>query len=118
MSFTNPITPGFAPDPSVVLVKDTFFLVNSSFHVFPGLPIYTSKDLQNWTLTTHAISSPSQLDLSKAFTKFIPLPSGLPLVITGGLFPQPSGITRRRSTSSAPMPTKQVIRLGILSRTS
>jgi beta-xylosidase len=46
--FKNPIIPGFAPDPSVVLVDGDYFLVNSSFHVFPGLPVYTSRDLQNW----------------------------------------------------------------------
>jgi beta-xylosidase len=46
----NPIIPGFAPDPSVARIGDTFFLVNSTFHVFPGLPIYASKDLLNWTL--------------------------------------------------------------------
>lgn len=45
----NPIIQGFAPDPSVCLIGDTFFLVNSSFHVFPGLPIYMSKDLMSWT---------------------------------------------------------------------
>jgi beta-xylosidase len=46
----NPIIPGFAPDPSAILIGDTFFLVNSTFHLFPGLPIYASKDLVNWTL--------------------------------------------------------------------
>ena len=49
MTFKNPIIPGFAPDPSVIFVDDTFFLVNSSFHLFPGLPIYASKDLNSWT---------------------------------------------------------------------
>ncbi len=44
----NPIIPGFAPDPSAILVGETYFLVNSSFHIFPGLPIYTSKDLVSW----------------------------------------------------------------------
>lgn len=50
MSFSlgNPIIPGFAPDPSIVLIDDTYFLVTSSFHLFPGLPIYTSKDLLSW----------------------------------------------------------------------
>lgn len=43
----NPIIPGFSPNPSVVLIGDTFFLVTSTFHVFPGLPIYASKDLVN-----------------------------------------------------------------------
>ena len=45
---TNPILPGFAPDPSICRIGDTFFLVNSSFHVFPRLPIYASKDLVSW----------------------------------------------------------------------
>ena len=44
----NPIIPGFAPDPSLVLVDDTYFLVTSTFHLFPGLPIYISKDLVHW----------------------------------------------------------------------
>lgn len=49
MKFENPIIPGFSPDPSVVLVGDTFFLVTSTFHVFPAVPIYASKDLTTWT---------------------------------------------------------------------
>jgi beta-xylosidase len=48
MAPVNPIIPGFAPDPSIVQIEGTFFLVNSSFHVFPGLPIYASKDLISW----------------------------------------------------------------------
>lgn len=86
MKISNPIIRGFAPDPSIVFVKDTFFLVNSSFHVFPALPIYASKDLQNWQLISHAISKPSYLDLSKSFVKHIPLPDDKSLVVTGGLF--------------------------------
>ena len=44
----NPIIPGFAPDPSLVYVDGFYFLVNSSFHIFPGLPVYASKDLREW----------------------------------------------------------------------
>ena len=44
----NPVIPGFAPDPSLVYVDGTYFLVNSSFHIFPGLPVYASKDLREW----------------------------------------------------------------------
>ena len=44
----NPIIPGFSPDPSICLIDGTFFLVNSSFHLFPGLPIYSSNDLISW----------------------------------------------------------------------
>jgi beta-xylosidase len=46
----NPIIPGFAPDPSICLVEETYFLVNSSFHLLPGLPIYTSTNLTEWKL--------------------------------------------------------------------
>lgn len=86
MRISNPIIPGFAPDPSIVLVKDTYFLVNSSFHIFPALPIYTSKNLRDWDLVGHAISNPSYLDLSRSFVKHIPLPDDQSLVVTGGLF--------------------------------
>lgn len=44
----NPVIPGFAPDPSLVYVDGTYFLVNSTFHIFPGLPVYASKDLKTW----------------------------------------------------------------------
>lgn len=46
--YRNPIVPGFSPDPSVVLVDGIYYLVTSSFHVFPGLPIYASRDLKEW----------------------------------------------------------------------
>lgn len=48
MISVNPIIPGFSPDPSAVKVGQWFYLVNSSFHLFPGLPIYVSKDLTSW----------------------------------------------------------------------
>lgn len=86
MEITNPIIPGFAPDPSVVLVDDTYYLVTSSFHVFPGLPIYTSRDLRDWTLRGHAISRTTQLSLKNAWTSYIPVPDTPNLIITGGLF--------------------------------
>lgn len=44
----NPIIPGFSPDPSLVKVDGWYFLVNSTFHLFPGLPIYASQDLLCW----------------------------------------------------------------------
>lgn len=60
--YKNPVVPGFAPDPSVVLVDDTFYLVNSSFHVFPGLPIYASKDLRSWSQIGSLSDLPNQAD--------------------------------------------------------
>lgn len=65
-TFTNPIIPGYAPDPSIVRVGEDFYLTNSTFEYFPGLPIYHSRDLVNWTLIGHALHRPSQVDLDTA----------------------------------------------------
>ncbi|KEF61530.1 murein transglycosylase [Exophiala aquamarina CBS 119918] len=61
-SEVNPIIPGFAPDPSVVLINDTFFLVISTFPIFPGLPIYASKDLVTWKQIGECVGVVSQRD--------------------------------------------------------
>ncbi|EEU37970.1 uncharacterized protein NECHADRAFT_84319 [Fusarium vanettenii 77-13-4] len=53
--YQNPIVPGFAPDPSVVHVDGVFYLATSSFHFFPGLPIYASRDLKEWTHIGHSM---------------------------------------------------------------
>lgn len=60
--FRNPILTGYYPDPSVMRVGDDYYLVNSSFAHFPGLPIFKSKDLVNWTQIGNAIDRPEQLD--------------------------------------------------------
>ncbi|MXY04977.1 MAG: glycoside hydrolase family 43 protein [Gammaproteobacteria bacterium] len=57
-TFTNPILPGSYPDPSIVRVGDDFYLVNSSFEYFPGLPIHHSRDLVNWELAGYALQDP------------------------------------------------------------
>ncbi len=54
---SNPILPGFNPDPSICRVGDDYYLVTSSFAFYPGLPIYHSRDLVNWKLVGHAIDS-------------------------------------------------------------
>ncbi|WP_281614806.1 glycoside hydrolase family 43 protein [Flammeovirga sp. SubArs3] len=54
--FKNPILSGYHPDPSICRVGDDYYLVNSSFVWFPGLPIYHSKDLVNWEHIGYGIS--------------------------------------------------------------
>jgi xylan 1,4-beta-xylosidase len=39
-NFSNPIIPGYYPDPSICRVGDGYYLVNSSFEYFPGVPIF------------------------------------------------------------------------------
>jgi xylan 1,4-beta-xylosidase len=63
LKIQNPILPGFHPDPSICRVGDEYYIVNSSFEWFPGVPIHHSRDLANWRLIGHALTRPSQLDL-------------------------------------------------------
>ncbi|HEV7609254.1 MAG TPA: glycoside hydrolase family 43 protein [Steroidobacteraceae bacterium] len=60
-SFHNPILAGYYPDPSVVRVGDTFYLVNSTFAHWPGIPIHSSRDLVHWKLIGHALSDPAKV---------------------------------------------------------
>ena len=61
--YYNPILAGFYPDPSLCRVGDTYYLVNSSFTFFPGVPLSTSKDLVNWTPAGHVLTRQSQVPL-------------------------------------------------------
>jgi xylan 1,4-beta-xylosidase len=66
MTWTNPIVPGFYPDPSVCRVGNDYFLVTSTFEYFPGVPVFHSRDLVNWRQVGHCLSRPSQLPLKGA----------------------------------------------------
>ncbi|KAL0765352.1 hypothetical protein CaCOL14_012101 [Colletotrichum acutatum] len=60
-TYLNPVLSGWHSDPSCVQVNGTFFCATSSFLTFPGIPIYASKDLINWSLISHVWSRESQL---------------------------------------------------------
>ena len=62
----NPVIPGFHPDPSVCRVGDKFYLVNSSFQYFPGVPIFESADMQHWTQIGNVLDRQTQLPLKGA----------------------------------------------------
>ena len=64
--YKNPVIAGFHPDPSICRVGDDYYIVNSSFQYFPGVPIYHSKDLVNWELIGNVLDRPSQLPLKGA----------------------------------------------------
>lgn len=61
--FVNPILAGFYPDPSICKVGSDYYIVNSTFGYFPGIPIFHSKDLVNWKLIGHVLDRPEQLNL-------------------------------------------------------
>ncbi|MCU0373712.1 MAG: glycoside hydrolase family 43 protein [Chitinophagaceae bacterium] len=64
--FYTPILQGCYPDPSMVRRGDDYFLVNSSFSMFPGVPIFHSTDLVNWKQIGHVLDRPSQLKVGNA----------------------------------------------------
>ena len=67
-TYENPIIPGFYPDPSICRVGEDYYLVNSSFEFFPGVPLWHSRDLVNWEQIGHVLTRESQLPLGNAWT--------------------------------------------------
>ena len=64
MEITNPILPGFNPDPSIVRAGDDYYVATSTFEWFPGVQIHHSRDLVNWRLVAHPLDRVSQLDMA------------------------------------------------------
>ncbi|GKX65767.1 glycoside hydrolase family 43 protein [Inconstantimicrobium mannanitabidum] len=65
-NFCNPILPGFYPDPSICRVGEEYYMINSSFAFFPGIPIFKSTDLVNWKQIGHVLDRKGQLNLDGA----------------------------------------------------
>jgi len=61
-SSRRPIIAGYYPDPSICRVGDDYYVANSSFEFFPGVPLWHSRDLITWEQVGHAISRTSQLE--------------------------------------------------------
>ena len=61
-TLVNPILTGFYPDPSIVKVGPDYYLINSTFSYFPGIPVMHSKDLKNWKQIGNVIDRPEQMD--------------------------------------------------------
>ena len=47
-SYKNPIISADFPDPDVIRVGDTYYMVSTTMHLLPGATIVKSKDLVNW----------------------------------------------------------------------
>jgi len=63
---TNPILAGYYPDPSICKAGEDYYIINSSFAYFPGIPVFHSRDLLNWKQIGYAMDRPEQLDLDGA----------------------------------------------------
>ena len=59
--FYTPILQGCYPDPSITRKGNDYFMVHSSFAMWPGVPIFHSNDLVNWRQIGHVLDRPSQL---------------------------------------------------------
>ena len=53
--YRNPIIDADVPDPDAIRVGDRFYLVASSFHRSPGLPVFVSDDLVAWERIGYAL---------------------------------------------------------------
>lgn len=61
MKVPNPLLPGCYPDPSICRAGDWYYLVTSTFEMWPGLPIFRSRDLAHWEQIGHVIDRPEQM---------------------------------------------------------
>ena len=61
----NPVLAGFYPDPSVTRGADGYYMVNSTFGYFPGIPIFYSPDLTGWKQIGHVLHRPEQVQFDE-----------------------------------------------------
>lgn len=57
---TEPIVPGFFPDPTICRVGADYYMAHSSFEYFPGVPLFHSTDLIQWSTVGHILTRRSQ----------------------------------------------------------
>lgn len=62
-TYLNPVLAGYYPDPSICRVENKYYLVNSSFAHYPGVPVFESTDLVHWKQLGHVLNRPSQINL-------------------------------------------------------
>lgn len=54
-TYTNPILFADYSDPDIIRVGRDYYLVASSFHFSPGIPVLRSHDLVHWTIIGHVL---------------------------------------------------------------
>lgn len=63
-TYTNPVIAADFPDPDVIRVGDTYYMVSTTMFVFPGVTILKSHDLVNWEYCSNAVP---RFDYSKCY---------------------------------------------------
>jgi beta-xylosidase len=80
-TYRNPILHADYSDPDVIRVGDSYYMVASSFHFSPGLPVLKSKDLVHWTILGHVLPK-------LTFAPEYDLPGPVPTGDTGARMPR------------------------------
>lgn len=60
--FINPVLAADFPDPDVARLGDTYYMVSTTMHLFPGATILKSKDLVNWEYCAQPLEQLSTSD--------------------------------------------------------
>jgi beta-xylosidase len=63
-TYTNPVIPADFPDPDVIRVNDTYYMVSTTMFIFPGVTVLKSNDLVNWQYCSNAVP---RFDFSKCY---------------------------------------------------
>ena len=54
-TYSNPVIFADYSDPDVIRVGQTYYMVSSSFHFSPGIPVMSSRDLVHWKIISHVL---------------------------------------------------------------
>ncbi len=60
--FENPILKGDYSDPDVIRVGDKYYMITSTFQLYPGMTILESSDLVNWKTINYAVPNIEELE--------------------------------------------------------
>lgn len=60
----NPVLKGFNPDPTMCFAKGKYYIATSTFQWYPGITIYVSEDLINWTIVSLPLTECLGFDLT------------------------------------------------------
>ena len=63
-TYTNPVISADFPDPDVICVDSTYYMVSTTMYIFPGVTVLKSHDLVNWEYCSNAVQ---RFDFGKCY---------------------------------------------------
>jgi xylan 1,4-beta-xylosidase len=64
-TYRNPVLAGFYSDPSIARAGHAFYLLNSTFTYFPGIPVFESRDLVHWRQVGNVIDRREEINFDR-----------------------------------------------------